>query len=106
MDAPYIRLGVILALAGLVTFAVLRATIGAAAGVDTALLCLTAMLVAPLGVLLLLILPHLYRNMRANLVLYAAFTCLFLGAWTAGRSDALAQSQAGLRAAAGQLARS
>jgi hypothetical protein len=106
MDAPYIRLGVILALAGLVMFAVLRAAIGAPAGVDPALLCLTAMLVAPLGVLLLLILPHLYRNMRANLILYAAFTCLFLGAWTAGRSDALADSQSHLRAAAGQLARS
>lgn len=103
MDAPYIRLGVVLALAGLVMFAVLRATMGAPASVDIALLCLTAMLVAPLGVLLLVILPHLYRNMRANLILYAAFTCLFLGAWAAGRSDALSADQASPRLAAARL---
>lgn len=106
MNAPYIRLGIILALAGLAMFAVLRATIGAPATPEIALLCLTAMLVAPLGVLLLLIMPHLYRSLRANLILYAAFTGLFLGAWAAARSDALAADQAALRVAAAQLARS
>jgi len=107
MNAPYIRLGIILALAGLAMFTVLRATIGVPAGLNLAVLCLTLMMVAPLGVLLLLIMPHLYRSLRANLLLYAGFTCLFLGAWAATRSHALAQDQASLRAAAvQQLARS
>ena len=107
MNAPYVRLGIILALAGLAMFTVLRATIGAPAGLNLAVLCLTLMMVAPLGVLLLLIMPHLYRSLRANLLLYAGFTCLFLGAWAATRSHALAQDQASLRAAAlHQLARS
>ena len=104
MNAPYVRLGIVLALAGLVMFAVLRAAIGAPAGTDLALLCLTAMMVAPLGVLLLLIMPHLFRSLRANLILYAVFTGLFLAAWTAARGDALSVDRAALRVAAAQLA--
>jgi hypothetical protein len=40
-------------------------------------------------------------------MLYAGFTCLFLGAWAATRSPALADDHAAVRAAAAhQLARS
>jgi hypothetical protein len=100
MNAPYVRLGIILALAGFAMFTVLSATIGVPGGVNLVILCITLMMVAPLGVLLLLILPHLYRSLRANLLLYAGFTCLFLGAWAASRSPALADDHAALRAAA------
>lgn len=106
MNAPYVRLGIILALAGFAMFTVLSATIGVPGAPNLALLCITLMMVAPLGVVLLLILPHLYRSLRANLLLYAGFTCLFLGAWAATRSQALADDQASLRVAAHQLARS
>jgi hypothetical protein len=106
MNAPYVRLGMILALAGFAMFTVLSATIGLPGAPNPILLCITLMMVAPLGVVLLLILPHLYRSLRANLLLYAGFTCLFLGAWAATRSQALAGDQASLRAAAHQLARS
>ena len=51
---------------------------------------------------MLLIMPHLYRSLRANLILYAGFTCLFLGAWAATKSHALAGDQASLRAAIAQ----
>ena len=100
MNAPYIRLGIVLALASFAMFTVLSATIGVPGGLNPVILCITLMMVAPLGVLLLLILPHLYRSLRANLLLYAAFTCLFLGAWAATRSPALADDHASLRAAA------
>jgi len=107
MNAPYVRLGIILVLAGFAMFTVLSATMGVPGGLNLVILCITLMMVAPLGVLLLLILPHLYRSLRANLLLYAGFTCLFLGAWAASRSPALAGDQAAFRAAAThQLARS
>jgi hypothetical protein len=107
MNAPYVRLGIILALAGFAMFTVLSATIGMPGGLNPVILCITLMMVAPLGVLLLLILPHLYRSLSANLFLYAGFTFLFLGAWAATRSQALADDHASLRAAAAhQLARS
>jgi hypothetical protein len=102
MNAPYVRLGIILALAGFAMFAVLSATIGVPRGVNLVLLCITLMMVAPLGVLMLLIMPHLYRSLRANLILYTGFACLFLGAWAAMKSPALAGDQASLRAAIAQ----
>lgn len=102
MNAPYVRLGIILALAGFAMFTILSATIGVPGGINLVILCITLMMVAPLGVLLLLILPHLYRSLRANLLLYAGFTCLFLAAWAATRSHALADDHASLRAAAAQ----
>ena len=104
MNAPYVRLGILLALASFAMFTVLSATIGVPGGLNLLLLCITLMMVAPVGVLLLLIMPHLYRNLRANLLLYAGFTCLFLGAWAATRSHALADDHAALRAAAHQVA--
>ncbi|HEV2816860.1 MAG TPA: hypothetical protein VGW40_06525 [Allosphingosinicella sp.] len=102
MNAPYVRLGIILALAGFAMFTVLSATIGVPGGLNPVILCITLMMVAPLGVVLLLILPHLYRSLRANLLLYAGFTCLFLGAWAATHIPALAGDQVSLRAAATQ----
>jgi hypothetical protein len=104
MNAPYVRLGVTLGLGAVVMFLVLYGMIGVPGGSGPALgmACLALMLVAPLGVLMLLIMPHLYRSLRANLILYAGFACLFLGAWAAMRSPALADDQASLRAAIAQ----
>ena len=109
MNAPYIRLGITLALGALLMFLVLHATIGApgSPGMDLGMACLAIMLAAPMGVLFLLIMPHLFRRLGANLALYAVFALLFLGAWAETRSHYLAGNQALLHArAAERLARS
>jgi len=109
MNAPYIRLGVTLALGALLMFFVLHETIGAPGSreMDLGMACLALMLAAPMGVLILLIMPHLFRRMAANLALYAAFALIFLGAWAETRSHAQADDQAVLHARAAQrLARS
>jgi hypothetical protein len=105
MNAPYIRLGITLALGALVMFMVLRATIGMPGSLqmDIAMACLALMLAAPMGVLILLIMPHLFRRLGANLILYAAFVLIFLGAWAETRSHFLADDQALLHARAAQL---
>jgi hypothetical protein len=102
MNAPYVRLGITLALGALVMFLVLHATLGApgSRGMDIAMACLALMLAAPMGVLILLIMPHLFRRLGANLALYAAFAIIFLGAWAETRSHALADDQALLHARA------
>jgi hypothetical protein len=100
MNAPYIRLFMTLALGALLMFLVLHATIGAPGSreMDLAMACLALMLAAPMGVLILLFMPHLFRRLGANLALYAAFALIFLGAWAETRSHALADDQALLHA--------
>jgi hypothetical protein len=104
MNAPYIRLGLTLALGALAMFLVLHATLGAPGGrgMDIGMACLALMLAAPMGVLILLIMPHLFRRLGANLAFYAAFALIFLGAWAETRSHALADDQALLHARAVQ----
>ena len=104
MNAPYVRLVVTLALGALAMFLVLHQTIGAPGNreIDLAMACLALMLAAPMGVLFLLIMPHLFRRMGANLAFYAAFALIFLGAWAETRSHALADDQALLHARAAQ----
>src|SRR5437764_12542658 len=104
MNAPYIRLGITLALGALLMFLVLHATIGVpgSAGMDFGMACLSLMLAAPMGVLILLIMPHFFRRLGVNLALYAAFALIFLGAWAETRSHALAGDQALLHARAAQ----
>jgi hypothetical protein len=109
MKAPYFRLCLTLALGALLMFLVLHATLAAPDGpaMDLGMACLALMLAAPMGVLILLIMPHFFRRHGANLALYAAFALVFLGAWAESRSHALAGDQALLHARAAQrLARS
>jgi len=96
MNAPYVRLCITLALGALVMFLVLNATIGVPRSreMDIGMACLALMLAAPMGVLILLIMPHLFRRLGANLALYAAFALIFLGAWAETRSHFLADDQA------------
>ena len=96
MNAPYIRLGITLGLGALFMFFVLYVTIGAPGGAEVRLgmACIALMMIAPMGVLMLLIMPHIFRRLGANLALYAAFTLIFLGAWAETRSHALADDQA------------
>ena len=104
MNAPYVRLCITLALGALVMFLVLHETIGApgSRALDIGMACLALMLAAPMGVLILLIMPHLFRRLGANLALYAAFALIFLGAWAGTRSHAFADDQALLHARAAQ----
>lgn len=104
MNAPYIRLGIMLGLGALLMFLVLYVTIGAPGGRDVTLgvACIALMMVAPMGVLMLLIMPHVFRRLGANLALYAAFALIFLGAWAETRSHALADDQALLHARVAQ----
>ena len=109
MNAPYVRLFITLALGALAMFLVLHATIGAPGSreMDIGMACLALMMAAPMGVLMLLIMPHVFRRVGANLALYAAFVLIFLGAWAETRSHYLADDQALLHARAAQrLARS
>jgi hypothetical protein len=109
MNAPYVRLVVTLALGALAMFFVLHATIGAPGSreMDLGMACLALMLAAPMGVLILLIMPHFFRRLGANLALYAAFALIFLGAWAETRSHFLGGDQALLHArAAERFARS
>jgi hypothetical protein len=87
MDAPYVRLGITLGLGAVAMFLILEGMIGAPGGPDPtyAFACIALMMVAPIGVLMLLVMPHLFPSLRANLLLYIGFTCLFLGAWAAAR---------------------
>ena len=101
MDAPYVRLGITLGLAAGAMFLVLRLMIGSP-GLEIEVALIALMLTAPVGVLMLLVMPHLFRSLRANLILYAAFALVFLGAYAATQGD-----QAAFRAQASQsLARS
>lgn len=93
MDAPYVRLGITLGLAAGAMFLVLRLTIGSP-GLEIEVALIALMLTAPVGVLMLLVMPHLFRSLRANLILYAAFALLFLSAYAATQSGALAGDQA------------
>jgi hypothetical protein len=104
MNAPYIRLGITLALGALLMFVVLRTTLGmpGSRDMDIGMACLALMLAAPMGVLILLIMPHLFRRLGANLAFYAAFALIFLGAWAETRSHALADDQALLHARVAQ----
>jgi hypothetical protein len=104
MSAPYVRLFITLALGAAVMFLVLHATIGVpgSRGLDIGMACLALMLAAPMGVLILLIMPHLFRRLGANLILYAAFALIFLGAWAETRSHFLAGDQALLHARVAQ----
>jgi len=104
MNAPYVRLCLTLGLGALLMFLVLHATIGAPGSreLDLGMACLALMLAAPMGVLILLIMPHLFRRLGANLALYAAFALIFLGAWAETRSHFLADDQALLHARAAQ----
>jgi hypothetical protein len=109
MKAPYFRLGITFVLGALAMFLVLHETLGlpGSRGLDIGMACLALMLAAPMGVLILLIMPHLFRRLAANLAFYAAFALIFLGAWAETRSHALADDQALLHARAEQrLARS
>jgi hypothetical protein len=105
MNAPYVRLCITLALGALLMFLVLHATIGVPGSrdMDLGMACLALMLAAPMGVLILLIMPHLFRRFAANLAFYAAFALIFLGAWAETRSHALADDSALLHARAAQL---
>jgi hypothetical protein len=100
MNAPYVRLLITLALGALLMFLVLHATIGVpgSRALDLGMACLALMLAAPMGVLILLIMPHLFRRVGTNLALYAAFALIFLGAWAETRSHFLADDQALLHA--------
>ena len=104
MNAPYVRLGITFALGALLMFFVLHETIGApgSRALDLGMACLALMLAAPMGVLILLIMPHLFRRLGANLAFYAAFALIFLGAWAETRSHALADDQALLHARAAE----
>ncbi|MEA3030123.1 MAG: hypothetical protein QOG13_1448 [Sphingomonadales bacterium] len=97
MNAPYIRLGITLGLGALAMFLILSATIGGAGGTGPSLAAayLALMMIAPIGVLMLLIMPHLYPSLRANLILYAALLCLFLGAYAAVHGQMLALAGGG-----------
>lgn len=46
------------------------------------------MMVAPMAVLMLLMMPQMYANMRLNLVLYSGFTALFVAAFLGIRAQA------------------
>lgn len=100
MNAPYVRLGITLALGAVAMFAILSAMLGAPAGATLATACIALMLVAPIGVLILLFMPHVFRRLGANLALYAAFTAVFLGGWAATHGGALADDRAALQGAA------
>lgn len=100
MDAPYIRLGINLLASAIVMYLAMFAMIDGSGdfynNIDMAYMAL--MMVAPMGVLMLLIMPHMYQSLRANLILYAGFTLLFLGAYAATRSQALVGDEQFLRA--------
>lgn len=100
MNAPYARLLATLLLGASAMFLVLRATLVGAgdAGLSLGTACIALMMAAPMGVLILLLMPHLFRSVGRNLALYAAFTMVFLGAYAATRSHALAGDEAALRA--------
>ncbi len=106
MNAPYFRLGITLALGALAMFVVLNTTFGLPGEprLWLGVACLTAMMVAPLGVLMLLVMPHLFKRFAANLALYVGFTALFLGAYAESHSPGLAAQQAALHARLTQLA--
>ena len=100
MNAPYIRLGLTLALGAVAIFAVLSALLRPPGGAETIMACIALMLIAPIGVLILLFMPHLFRRLGANLALYAGFAAIFLGGWAATHGGTLAGEQAALRGAA------
>jgi hypothetical protein len=99
MDAPYIRLGINLALSAVFMYLVMYAMIDGLVDfyLNIGMAYMVLMMVAPMGVLMLLIMPHMYKSLRANLFLYAGFTILFLGAYGATRSQALVGDEQFLR---------
>ena len=91
MRADYLKFGLNLAISAVLMFLIMFAMIDGPgdfhANLNTAYMAL--MMVAPMGVLMLLLMPGMYRNKRLNLALHAGLALLFAAAFWATRSQAL-----------------
>ncbi len=91
MRADYLKFGLNLAISAVLMFLIMFAMIDGPgdfhANLNTAYMAL--MMVAPMGVLMLLLMPGMYRNKRLNLALHAGLVLLFAAAFWATRSQAL-----------------
>lgn len=100
MKSEYGKLGVNLALSGIVMFLVMYAMIDGIADLYLNLgnLYMTLMMVAPMGILMLLMMGSMYQNGRLNLILYAAFIGLFILAFWLTRTQTTIGNEQFLRA--------
>lgn len=91
MRADYLKFGLNLALSAVLMFLIMFAMIDGFgdfyANLNMAYMAL--MMVAPMGVLMLLLMPGMYRDRRLNLILHGVLILLFLAAFWATRTQAL-----------------
>ena len=87
---PYRMLALNLGLSFVVMYLVMFSMIdtGAEFYNNLNMLYMALTMVAPMAILMLLTMGSMYRNKRLNLVLYTAFTLIFVGAFAATRTQA------------------
>ena len=99
MKSHYGMLGLNLGLSAIVMYLVMFTMIDGTAefynNVNT--LYMTAMMVSPMAILMLLMMGSMYSNRRLNLALYAGFGLLFLVSFWAMRTQALVGDEQFLR---------
>jgi uncharacterized protein (DUF305 family) len=99
MRADYLKLGLNLAISAVLMFLIMFAMIDGLgdfyANLNMAYMAL--MMVAPMGVLMLLMMPGMYRNRRLNLILHGLLVLLFAAAFRATRTQALVGDRQFLR---------
>jgi uncharacterized protein (DUF305 family) len=99
MRADYLKLGLNLAISAVLMFLIMFAMIDGFgdfyANLNMAYMAL--MMAAPMGVLMLLMMPGMYRNRRLNLIVHGLLVLLFAAAFWATRTQALVGDRQFLR---------
>ena len=99
MRADYLKFGLNLALSALLMFLIMFAMIDGPGDfyANLNMVYMALMMVAPMGVLMLLMMPGMYRNRRLNLILHGLLVLLFAAAFRATRTQALVGDRQFLR---------
>jgi uncharacterized protein (DUF305 family) len=100
MNTHYKHFAVELVVDALIMFFVMYSMVSTAGHVylNSNNVYMTLSMVAPMGIVMLIAMRHMFPNKRLNLALYAVFTCVFFASFFATRSQALVGDKQFLRA--------
>jgi uncharacterized protein (DUF305 family) len=99
MHSPYARLALNLVLSAIIMYLVMFAMIDGLAEFynNINMLYMALMMVAPMAILMLLTMGHMYKSKGLNLALYAGFTILFIACFAFTRAQSFVGDQQFLR---------
>lgn len=98
-DKPYLTLGVLLGVHVLIMFALTYSGVNALDDVFVNLnrFYMAVLMVAPMTILMVLAMWHMFENRRANIAIIAVAAVVFIGSFAAIRSQALVGNEQFLR---------